>query len=68
MQTAGPIWTKFATRMQIHRRNVGVRGHTFQNVGNMPNSWTDRDQIWHLYTDSSGNGHELDKLTLRSRP
>ena len=25
----------------------------------MPNRWTDRDQIWHTYADSSGNGHKL---------
>ena len=24
----------------------------------MPNRWTDRDQIWHRYADSSGNGHK----------
>ena len=25
----------------------------------MPNSCTDRDQIWHTYAYSSGNEHEL---------
>ena len=38
-------------------------GHTYTNVGNMPNTWTDRDQIWRTYADSSGNGHELKKIT-----
>ena len=28
-------------------------------MGKMPNSCTDRDQIWHTYAYSSGNGHEL---------
>ena len=37
----------------------GLGGHTFKNVGNMPNSWTDRDQISHTYAYSSGNGHGL---------
>ena len=31
------------------------------NVGNMPNISTDRDQIWHTYAYSFGNGHELNK-------
>ena len=39
----------------------GVRGHTYRNVGNMPNRWADRVQIWHTYAYSSGNGHELNK-------
>ena len=34
-------------------------GHKFKNVGMMPNSWTDWEQIWHTYAYSSGNGHEL---------
>ena len=33
--------------------------HTYKNVGKMPDIWTDRDQIWHTYAYSSGNGHEL---------
>ena len=37
----------------------GLGGHTFTNVGEMPNGWTDRDQIWHPYAYSSGNGHAL---------
>ena len=36
----------------------GVRGH-LTNLGKLPNHWTVRDQIWHTYTDSSGNGHRL---------
>ena len=28
----------------------GLVGHTLKNVEKMPNSWTDRDQIWHMYT------------------
>ena len=44
----------------------GLGGHTLKNVGKIPNSWTDQDQIWHTYCmHSSGNGHELNKLTLR---
>ena len=45
----------------------GLGGHKFKNVGKMPNSWTDRDQIRHTYADSTGNGHRLNKLT-GSRP
>ena len=37
----------------------GLGGHTYKNVGKMPNSWTDRHQSWHTYAYSSGNGHEL---------
>ena len=37
----------------------GTGGHKFKNVGKMPNSCTDRDQICHTYAYSSGNGHEL---------
>ena len=33
----------------------------------MPNRWTDRDQIWHMYADSSENGHRLNKVNT-SRP
>ena len=29
----------------------GLGGHTFKNVGKMPNSWTDCEQIWHTYAD-----------------
>ena len=36
------------------------------NLGKLPNNWTDRDPIWHTYTDSSGNGHMLNKLTPSS--
>ena len=39
------------------------RGHQFINLGKLPNHWTDRDQIWHTHTDSSGNGNRLNKLT-----
>ena len=39
-----------------------VRVHKFQNVGKMPNIWTDRKQIWDTYAYSSGNGHELNKI------
>ena len=28
----------------------------------MPNRWTDQDQIWDMYTYSSGNGHRLNKI------
>ena len=38
----------------------GLGGHTFKNVRKMTNSsCTDREQIWHTYAYSSGNGHEL---------
>ena len=37
----------------------GLGGHTFKNVGKMPNSWTDRDQLWHACAYLSGNGYEL---------
>ena len=37
----------------------GLESHTLKHVGKIPNSWTDRDQIWHTYAYSSGNGHEL---------
>ena len=30
------------------------------------NHWTDRDQIWNTYADSSGNGHRLNKINLSS--
>ena len=30
----------------------------------MPNISTDRDQIWHTYAYSSGNGHELKKTLI----
>ena len=30
------------------------------------NHWPDRDQIWHTYSDSPGNGHRLKKLTSRA--
>ena len=33
--------------------------HKFKNVGKKANSWTDREQLWHTYAYSSGNGHEL---------
>ena len=30
-----------------------------------PNCWTDHDQIWQVYADSSGNGSYLKKLVPR---
>ena len=39
----------------------GLGSHTFEKVGNMPNSCTDRDQIWHTYAYYSGKVHELKK-------
>ena len=36
----------------------GLGGHTFNNLGTMPNSCTDLEQIWHTYAYSSENGHE----------
>ena len=38
-----------------------------ENVGNLPNGWTDYHQIWHTCADSSGNGHRL-KTISSSRP
>ena len=32
----------------------------------MPNRWTDRDQIWHMYADSSGNVHKLNNSPLKT--
>ena len=61
-QTAGPIVKKFGTRMQIR---LHVNGHSI-NLEKLPNHWTHRDQIWHMYTDSSGYGHGLNKLTPRA--
>ena len=73
----GPIGTKFGTYMQIHLEKVvgkikicpvscrgnlgGFRGSEIENVGNLPNGWTDWHQIWHTYADSSGNEHRLKK-------
>ena len=42
----------------------GVRGRKFKNVGNKPNSWTDREQSWHTYAYSSGNGYGLNMNPL----
>ena len=44
----------------------GLMGHQLIYLGKLPNSWTDRDQTWHTYTDSSGNGNRLNKLTHRA--
>ena len=40
---------------------IGVKKVT--NLGKIPNHWTDRDQIWHTYADSSRNGCRLKKVT-----
>ena len=45
---------------------MGLGGHQFINLGKPPNYWTDRDQTWHTYTDSSGNGHMLNKINPSS--
>ena len=37
----------------------GLGGQTLKNGGKMPNSWTDREQIWLTYAYLFGNGHEL---------
>ena len=38
-----------------------------KNVGKMTNRCcTDRDQIWHTHTDSTGNGHRLNKINPSS--
>ena len=78
-QTAGPIMTKFGTSMWIDLGIVptetklllgnpggilGVSGGIqFENLGQLPNDWTDRDPIWHTCADSSWNGHRLKKTT-----
>ena len=36
---------------------MALRGHQFINLGRLPNHWTDRDTIWHTYTNLPGNGH-----------
>ena len=75
----GPIGTKFGTHMQIHLEKVvgkikicpvsrrgnlgGFRGSEIENVGNLPNGWTDGHQIWHTCADSSGNGHRLKTIS-----
>ena len=43
---------------------AGLGGQQFKNLGKLPNHWNDRDQIWHMYTDSSGNGHRLNNYPL----
>ena len=43
-----------------------VRGHQLINLGKLPNHWIGQDQTWRTYTDSSGNGHRLHKLTHRA--
>ena len=70
LDRSGPKWThasRFiwewtsAKKINLSRPMVIWRGlgdHTFKNVGKMSNSCTDRDQIWHTYAYSSGNGHE----------
>ena len=45
---------------------MGLGGHQFIDLGKLPNHWTDRDQMWHTYTDSSGNGHRLNKINPSS--
>ena len=41
-------------------RATGVSGGIqFENLGQLPNGWTDRDQILHTCADSSWNGHRL---------
>ena len=50
----------------MHEDNGELGGHQFINMGRLQNHWTDRDQIWHTYTYSPGNGHRLNKLTPRA--
>ena len=56
-------WTSAKKNTSRAPRGIwrGLGGHTYTNVGKMPDSWTDRDQIWHTYAYSTGNGHELTK-------
>ena len=37
----------------------GFRGQKLKSLENLPNGWTDWDQIWYTSADSSGNGHRL---------
>ena len=82
-QTAGPIGTKFGTRLRIHLGidiktispaihqgafgGGGFRGQKFKSLENLPNGWTDWHQIWYTSADSYGNGHRL-KTNNPSRP
>ena len=34
-------------------------GKQFKSLENLPNGWTDGDQIWCMSANSSGNGHRL---------
>ena len=47
------------SNLLISEGHGGLGGHQLIYLGKVPNHWTDRDQIWHTYTDSSGNGHRL---------
>ena len=64
------IWELTCAKLKINplipERHVGLGGHQFINRGKLLNHWTDRDQIWHSNTDSSGNGHRLKQLTPRA--
>ena len=73
---AGPIMTKFG--IHVYRswngsylkkisptttQHFGGLGCTkFTNLGKLPNHWTDREQIWHMYPDSSGNELRPNKI------
>ena len=76
-QTSRPIGTKFGTHISGNGNELKINplipeghgelgGHQFINMGKLPNHWTDRDQIWHTYSDSPGNEHRLKKLPPRA--
>ena len=66
----GPIVWEWTFELKINplipEGHVELGGHLLTNLGKLPNHWTGQDQIWHTYTDSPGNGHRLQKLTLRA--
>ena len=60
------IWEWTSAKKKLTSRALrgiwrGLEGSHIQHihVGKVPNSWVDRDQIWHTYAYLSGNGHEL---------
>ena len=45
----------------------GFGGQKFKNLENLPNGWTNWHQIWHIFADSSGNGHRLKTIRVIQR-
>ena len=44
----------------------GGGGKQFTNMGKLPNHWTDRDQMWHTYADSSRKVHRIKQINPSS--